>query len=98
MAKKKKRNSGNNITATAFKFIRIGALLGPGVYRAMYAWEMDHDLSSVARHLLSQYTGYDCHHGTWKMSEVVNGYGPYIMANVMTRIVPRILNMVRKIF
>ena len=45
-----------------------------------------------------QYFGYDRNTGKFEWSELWKGWGPYIGANVVTRVVPALNKLIRSLF
>jgi len=93
MAKNRKRRSNNHITQTAFKFIRIGALVIPGVAEQARYTQYDSKLKAILR----VYTGYEYDAANWNPEHLIKGYGPYIAVNVIHRLVGKLNGIISRL-
>jgi len=81
------------MTRTAFKLIRLGALVAPAGYIAVQPWTMEGKVSRG----LSWYTGFDISTGTFHFDRLMKGWGPYLGAMLTTYGIPKIAGILRKI-
>ena len=91
--KKKKRKGGKSITRTAFKFIRLAALIAPG------ASEMLIHKGDIQRGIggaIGLYTGFDLNQRNFDASRLTRGWGPYLMANLITHGIPKLTAIIRR--
>jgi len=96
LAKKKNKGGGKSFSRTAFKLIRLAALLAPGISAAV---NESYDTRTKVRVAMRRYTGYDPQHhgGTFKFEWLAEGYTPFIAASAVTYLVPKITGLIRKI-
>jgi len=95
--KKKKGGGGKSFTTTAFKLVRLGALLAPGAAAALnQSW----DTRTKIRVAMRRYTGYDPQHhgGTFKLEWLAEGWTPYLGACAATYLILKITGLIRRIF
>jgi len=93
MGNKKKRRRGGSIIQTAFKFIRLGALIGPGIAESTnYTDPMD----KIAGALLS-YAGYSYKNKAFFWDLFAKAWTPYLLASVATYGVPKLTGIIRRI-
>jgi len=93
VAKKKRRRGGKSITRTAFKFLRLGALIGPGAYEAVQARAMEEKVERILR----VYTGYSIRSGSFDAGALARGWGPFLMATLATYGIPKIASIIRRL-
>jgi len=93
MGKKKKRKRGKSIVKTAFKFIRLGALIGPGV--GEFAATTGPIERRVAR-VLCAYGGYNLDGNYFDGGLLARMWLPFLGANVATYGIPKVTNIIRK--
>lgn len=91
--KKKRRGGGKSITQTAFKFIRLGALVAPAASRLMGTDPMDYKLTDI----IIDYTGFNIKHSSWHPDRLMTGWGPYLMACVTTYGIPKLAGILRRL-
>lgn len=91
---KKKRRSGKSMTRTAFKLIRLGALVAPAIGVGM---RTDLNGEQKFRVGIQYYTGYDYRTGTWNPSNLLRGWGAYLGAVVATYGIPKIASILRRL-
>ena len=92
MGRRKRRRGGKSIQRTAFKFIRIGALVGGGLMEGLqYGPTQD----KVIATLLS-YAG--IHYGQRKFDGALlaRTWTPYLMASIATYGIPKLTSIIRK--
>jgi len=94
LAKKKKRGGGKSISRTAFKWIRIGALVGPAAIE--FALGADTP-TGKALTVLRKYTGYDHYTQTFKFESLIEGWGPYVGAVLTTYGIPKLVSIIRRL-
>jgi len=90
---KKKRRGGKSITRTAFKLIRLGALVAPAAARAMESTSPD---EKVKRAILD-YTGFNIGAGQWQPENLLRGWGPYLGACLTTYGIPKLTSIIRRL-
>ena len=90
---KKNRRKGGNLLGTAFKFIRIGALIGPAIPTYQYGGG---GLSGVAEALVS-YGGYSIRRRQFSGKLLVSMWIPYLGAVLMTKAIPKISGIIRRL-
>lgn len=95
MGKKKNSHKGNNITQTAFKFIRIGALLAPAADELIFGADTP---QGRIKHTIRKYTGYDAYNKRMDWGSLVEGWGPYLGAIITTHGIPKITKIIRSLF
>jgi len=95
--KKNKRRGGKSLTRTAFKFIRLGALIAPGA-----SVIVDPSLptpNDKIRRAFLRYTGFD--YGApeygFQAHRLVEGWGPFLMACLATYGIPKLTSIIRKL-
>lgn len=81
------------MTRTAFKLIRLGALVAP----AGYAAATQPDLPNKVASALVMYTGYNIRDGRFYPSELAKGWGPFLMACLATYGIPKISGIIRRL-
>ena len=96
LAKKKKKKGGKSLTRTAFKFIRLGALIIPAG-----SVIVDPSLptpNDKLRRALLRLTGFD--YGApeygFQAHRLVEGWGPFLMACVTTYGIPKLTSIIRR--
>jgi hypothetical protein len=91
--KKKRRGGGRNIQATIFKWLRVGALVGPGVVAATKGgtWE------EKASYVLAKYTSYESWNNRFNAAQLVEGYAPFLAATLATYGIPKIAGIIRRL-
>jgi hypothetical protein len=95
MARRKKRRGGKSITNTVFKWIRVGALVGPGVGQAL-RWK-DAGPETMVDQVLRVYTGYDFQSGQWQWSWLAEGWTPYLASVLATKGIQKISGILRRL-
>jgi len=95
MAKKKKRGGGRNIQATAFKWIRIGALVAPGIGQVI-RWK-DAGAEAIIDQVVRVYTGYDMMSAQWRWEWLAEGYTPYLASVLATIGIPKLTAILRRL-
>lgn len=95
MAKKKKSRRSGFSANSMFKWIRIGALVGPGAAELMGV--TGHDVSHRPAWVLSYYTGYDISDGGFYPDRLKIGWGPYLMAVLTTYGIPKLAGIIRRL-
>jgi len=91
--RKRRGGGGKNLQGTVFKWIRIGALVAPGVYAAMQGGTWQERLS----YALAKYTGYEAWNGQFNAGQLVEGYGPFLAATLATYGIPKIAGIIRRL-
>ena len=91
---KKKRNGGKNLQATMFKFIRLGALVGPA---AITILTPGRDAPTKGKDLLWQFTGWNYDENKWQAEGLMKGYMPYLSSILTTYGIPKIAAMIRRL-
>jgi hypothetical protein len=91
--KKKRRGGGRNIQATIFKWLRVGALVGPGVVAATKGrtWE------ERASYVLAKYTGYQAWDEKFNAAQLVEGYAPFLVTTLVTYGIPKLAGIIRRL-
>lgn len=93
LARKKKRRSGKSMTRTAFKFIRLGALVAPGASRALA--HRDNPENAVKAGLLC-YGGVNVD-GQFDWGLLAQSWTPYLMACLTTYGIPKLVGIIRRL-
>lgn len=91
---KRMGNRGKNITRTAFKWIRIGALAAPAVRRVIQGAG---DPAGIMNNIISDYTGYNMTEGIWRWEYLVNGWAPYAASVFTTVGIPKLVSILRRL-
>jgi len=95
MGKRKNRgNKGNHLQATAFKFIRLGALVMPAAVEFLYGADTP---QGKMFHTIRRYTGYDFYNRRFDFGSLAEGWGPYLGAVLTTYGIPKISKIIRSI-
>lgn len=80
-------------TQKLFKGIRMVALIAPLAKVALGTGTGEQKLNTG----IAIMTGYDLNTGDFQMHRLAKGWGPYVVATVMTTIVPKITSFIRGI-
>jgi len=91
--KKRRGGGGKSLTRTAFKLIRIGALIAPAAHYAMITASPENKI----RYGLRAYTGYDMTTGSWDFGRLAEGWGAFLGACLATYGIPKITSILRKL-
>jgi len=91
--KKRRGGGGKSLTRTAFKLIRIGALVAPAAHYAMITASPENKI----RYGLRAYTGYDMTTGSWDFGRLAEGWGAFLGACLATYGIPKITSILRKL-
>ena len=91
--RKKRRGGGKSISRTAFKWIRIGALVAPAAIDIMKEDTLENKVGMVLKH----YTGFDIWQRQFYLSDLIAGWGPYVAACLATYGVPKIASIIRRL-
>jgi len=96
MAKKKKsrKGGGKNLQATMFKFIRMGALVGPA---AIAVLTPGRSAEQKGKDLLWQFTGWNYDENKFQPEGLLKGYAPYLAAVAATYGIPKIGAIIRRL-
>jgi len=94
MARRRNRGGGNSIQRTAFKWIRIGALAAPAIVEFAFGADTP---SGKAFHTIRRYTGFDFYTKTWDITNLIEGWGPYLGAVLTTYGIPKIAGILRRL-
>lgn len=87
------RRMGKSITQTAFKWIRVAALIAPEA-----AEIMQYGLTSGSiRTMISNKTGFNIETKTFDASQLIKGWGPYLGAVLATYGIPKIASIIRRL-
>ena len=90
--RRRRRGGGKSLQRTIFKWIRVAALVGPGAVAFVKGNTMEEKLSYV----LAKYTGYQAWDNKFNPAQLVEGYGPFLMAVLATYGIPKIAGIIRK--
>jgi len=98
MPKKKKRRKGGNLQATAFKFIRLGSLLAPGLHtfgeaQAHYGG----DMVMAGASALAGYGGWDTAQGKFRPELFAKHWLPFLGSVAATYGIPKLVGIIRRI-
>lgn len=93
MGNKKKRSSSGFSTARVMKIIRLAALVGPGAHAAMQPVPMEEKVVQA----VELYTGYHIRQGTFRTDKLALGWGPFLMASVITYGIPKLTGILRRL-
>lgn len=94
MPRRKNRKGGKSITRTAFKFIRLAALVAPG------ASEMLIHKGNIQKGIggaIGLYTGFDLNQRNFDASRLTRGWGPYVLASIITHGIPKLTSIIRRL-
>ena len=95
MGRRKKRRGGKSLAKTVMKWLRIGALVGPGVQAAV-----DPRYPSAGEKLhvaLCRYTGFDSKDGSFHPEWLMIGWGPYLATCLITYGIPKLTGIIRRL-
>lgn len=91
--KKRNRKAGASIQQTFFKWLRIGALAAPGLAYAIRDTPRDQKIDDV----IQAYTGFRPIALVWDPKKLVHGWGPFVVANLMTHGIPKLVSIIRRL-
>jgi len=94
MGKKKKKRKGGNLIQTAFKFIRLGALVAPGIRRAGPDIQRG-DWTSAIQVGLGTYGGIR-RGGNFDGALLAEAWTPYLMASLATYGIPKLIGIIKR--
>lgn len=89
---KKKRKGGKSLTQTAFKWLRMAALVAPAADNAMR-----HGIQRLPADIVYDYTGFNMQDGSFDAKRLMRGWGPYAAACLTTYGIPKLVNMIRRL-
>lgn len=84
---------GKSLQRTVFKWLRIAALVGPGAVAFTKGGTTEEKLSYV----LAKYTGYQAWDERFNFSQLVEGYGPFLVTTLVTYGIPKIAGIIRRL-
>ena len=90
---KKKRKGGKSIQRTAFKFIRLGALVAPGMAEAIKPQSNQKKVNNI----IASYTGFSMEDGRFYPEWLARGWMPFLMASLATYGIPKLTSIIRKL-
>ena len=90
----RRRRGGKSMTRTAFKLIRLGALVANPIRIAMIP---NVDPSTKITWAFQDYTGYNIQDGSFKFERMARGWGPYLMACLATYGIPKLVSIIRRL-
>ena len=98
-ARRRRRNRGGNksLARTMMKWVRIGALVSPAVANLLDAGQSTED---KFYNTMLDYTGIWIKPATglrWQPDRLLRGWGPYLMATLMTHGIPKIGGIIRRL-
>ena len=94
MAKKKRSRARSFLsTQTISRFIRLGALVGPGVAAALGSGTPEDKLVVGMRY----YTGFNIRSGTFSWSDIMTGWLPFIATNFITWGASKLAGIIRRL-
>jgi len=85
---------GKNLQTTVFKWLRIAALVGPGVSMAVTPGR---STEAKVSDILSIYTGYSIEQKNFQMERLATGWTPFLMATLATYGIPKIAGIIRRL-
>lgn len=91
--RRKRRRGGKSMTRTAFKLIRLGALVAPGI--SVYASSTEAPMRRIARALL-MYSGHDPD-GRFDGAILAHAWGPFLITTLATYGIPKIAGIIRRL-
>lgn len=97
MARRKKRRGGKSLQRQLFKWIRVGALVAPGVGMGVAAAKKGYGPDEIVDQVLQVYTGYSFVHRKFDFKWLVTGWGPFLAATLMTYGIPKIAGILRRL-
>ena len=83
---------GKSLQNTAFKWIRVAALVAPAFEVATKRISME----SKVREGIRRYTGFNLARGTMDWGALLLGYGPLLGATVATVGIPKLSGIIRR--
>lgn len=93
MARRKRRRGGKSLTQQAFKWIRIGALVGGGAMEAMkYSEPQDKIIAGVL-----SYAGVNYSFPRFEWDLLARTWAPYLAATLATHGIPKIAGILRRL-
>ena len=90
---KKRRRGGKSMTRTAFKLIRLGALVAPAAHVLMTHRTTVDKINGLAL----RYFGFSTKTGEFHPEFLAQGWGPYILANLATHGIPKLTSIIRRL-
>ena len=94
MTRRKKRSGGKSISRTAFKWIRIGALVAPAAIEFVLGADTP---TGKALTLVRKYTGWDHYNKRMDWGSLLEGWGPYLGAVLTTYGIPKLVSIIRRL-
>lgn len=94
--KKSRNNMGKgNLTQKAFKLVRYGAFVAPGIIAVEHSktWGLKGMLTEV----LWTYTGFHAGTNQWEYEGIKRGWLPYLASVVVTHGIPKITAFIRRL-
>ena len=91
--KKKKGGGGKSLQRTVFKWLRIGALVAPGVSDVIRGTTPQQKVVYV----VESYTGYNLDKGKFDFRWLARGWTPFLMACLATYGIPKLVGIIRKL-
>ena len=88
---------GRNIQGTVFKWIRVGALVAPGVIAAKRGLDSGWGIEGAIDQVLQTYTGYSVINNTYSFDELKKGWAPYIASILTTVGIPKVAAIIRRL-
>ena len=88
---------GRNIQGTVFKWIRVGALVGPGAIAFKRGLDSGWGIEGAVDQVLQTYTGYSVINKTYDPQLLIQGWGPYLMSVLTTVGIPKLAAIIRRL-
>ncbi len=93
MGKRKRRGGGKSLQRTAFKLIRIGALVAPAAHVLVTHGSIEDKIDGLS----IRYTGFSTKHGTFHPEFLAAGWGPFLASIMTTYGIPKIAGIIRRL-
>jgi len=87
------KRTGKNLQATVFKWLRIGSIFAPEIYRAVQKKPLDY----IVGHIMIEKMGYDPGDGSWELGRLAKGWGPFLATCLATYGIPKLVGIIRRI-
>ena len=88
---------GKSLQRTVFKWLRVAALVGPGVETAVRLHREHNPTDVIVSEVLGVYTGFDFRNRKWDLGKMAYGWGPFLGAVLATYGIPKIAGIIRKL-
>lgn len=93
IARRKKKGGGKSLQRTVFKWLRVAALVAPGLHAATAPGKPMDKLDLA----IYRYSGYSMKRGKWEPQALMQGYGPFLGTVLATYGIPKLASIIRKL-